>query len=308
MSQVSENFNNSFDFPAEDLGEFASTSGEQNLSSNNEGSGEQTAENIVSDVVHTTDFAQSTLENNNAEQSMAQAPEAVGAVQQTTQQSTQQPGVGQPQDVSDEEALRQKIVELTTELTQIKNSQLTQAPPVPAMPEGTRLPEAGAVTDVDFLQGVSGDAYIDLLEDPAKFNKLLNTVASTAYIAAMNASQESIMRKIPDIVANSTNQQVYVNNATAEFYKNNPDLTMYKPAIAMAAMQIYNEQPNVSLPDLLTEAGKRTRDMLKLRPSSQRTRMPAQPAGRSIIGGVDRASNGVALTDQERQILDLLKD
>lgn len=286
MSQIDDVFADGFEFASATEG--VATEGEQ-LSSNSEESSTLSTEEQTSVETPT-------------------APEPLEAQQEVGAHTEPAPTESAQSEFADEEALRQKIVELSTELTQLKNAQMGQPTPTPSLPEGTKLPEAGAITNVDFLQGLTDDSYIAMLESPEQFNKVLNTVATTAYIAATNAAQESLMRRIPEIVSNSVNQQKYIHGTTDKFYEQNPDLTAYKSAVAMAAIQLFNEQPNLSLPDLLQQAGSRTREMLRIKPNSQRKRMPAQPAGSSVTGGLDRASSAPALTDQERQILDLLRD
>lgn len=115
------------------------------------------------------------------------------------------------------------------------------------------------------------------------------------------------MLRIPSIVSSSAQQQMAIENVTRDFYAANQDLVNFKQAVSMAAMQLYQENPNLLLPDLLSQAAARTREILHLKginPGGKR--VPAQPAGNSVRGGVDRSASEPQLSDQQKQILELL--
>lgn len=178
-------------------------------------------------------------------------------------------------------------------------TQEAQSQPAPVQPT-IQLPKSPTeVTNVDFL----GDAdHLQILEDKAKFNGLLNKVITVAMNASTMMAQEQILRQIPDIVQRSAEQQHNIHKLTDDFYTANPDLVPYKQAVSMAAMQVYNEKPSSTLSEILAEAATRTRKTLQL--TTTRKRVPAQPVGRG--GGVDRTVAAPQLNSTEQQILDLL--
>lgn len=186
-----------------------------------------------------------------------------------------------------------------------------QHQPQPQPQQSLAMPRPGETTTLDFLQGQD---HVDILSDAGKFNSLLNQVATVAFTAAVNAAQERIMTRIPEIVQASAQQQMEIHGMTERFYEANPDLVPYKQAVSMAAMQIHNEKPELALPDLLKGAAERTRNILRLTKtpaaptSGARQRRPAQPAGGSIRsqGGNRTPSGAPQMTDMERQIADLL--
>lgn len=222
----------------------------------------------------------------------------------TVEEPASQPEPSSSEEPSTEEDLRQKVSDLMGIIASYKQKEM-EATPV-ASPEMTIPPLApGQVAELDFLQG---EDHVSILEDPQKFNALLCRVATTAYTAAVNASQEAVMRKIPSVVSSAAQQQSTIERITSEFYAANQDLIPFKTAVSMAAMQLYNENPNLALPDLLAQASDRTRKVLRIQKgAAPRKRTPAQPAGNSVRGGLDRTSvGGEQLTGQEQQILDLL--
>lgn len=249
------------------------------------------------------------------------APEEAPQDSQTNnldQNSTQVAEQPQEPPLTDVEALQQRVNELMGVISQYEQQKLltpqpanlqsqqekSQAQTQPAQPA---MPPPGEVSNLDFLgEGVD---HLDILGDKAQFNALLNKVATVSFNAAVNAAQEQIMLKIPDLVRSSAQQQMSINNITTEFYAQNQDLANFRPAVSMAAMQLYNENPKLSLPELLKGAAERTREMLRLTraPSGGRGRVPAQPAGGSVRSGA-RPNQGAdpELSDQQRQIMELL--
>lgn len=220
------------------------------------------------------------------------------------EEPTSQPEPSSPEEPPTEEDLRQKVSDLMGIIASYKQKEMEATPTAPT--EMTIPPlSPGQVAELDFLQG---EDHVSILEDPQKFNALLCRVATTAYTAAVNASQEAVMRKIPSVVSSAAQQQSTIERITSEFYKANQDLVPFKTAVSMAAMQLYNENPNLALPDLLAQASERTRKVLRIQEgAAPRKRTPAQPAGNSVRGGLDRTSvGGEQLTGQEQQILDLL--
>lgn len=190
-----------------------------------------------------------------------------------------------------------------------------QPSPMQSAPEQTfQQPMPGQVSNLDFLGGLKDQDYIDFLGDPSKFNEMLNKVATVTYNAAVTSAQEQIMMRIPQLVQNAAQQQMSINNITQDFYAKNADLKNFRQAVSMAAVQLYNENPKLQLPELLAGAAKRTREILHLAQpkGGSRKRTPAQPAGGSVRSSSpnrqapNSSPEGEGLTDQQRQIMELL--
>lgn len=218
------------------------------------------------------------------------------------------PSGEQPQEQTDPmEAMRQQLANVMGELQTYKQKELENPSPAAtqaAAPSPLQSVAPGQVSQLDFLQG---EDHVAILEDPAKFNNLLNKVATVAFNAAVNAAQEQVMRRIPGIVSSSAQQQVAIGDIVREFYTTNQDLAPFKQAVSMAAMQAFNEKPDLQLPELLALAAARTREILQLKGQVPgRKRVPAQPAGNSVQGGVNRTASDPQLSDQQKQIADLL--
>lgn len=223
-----------------------------------------------------------------------------------------------PEPIDQVAALQAKVNELTGIINGYQQKELLTQPQAQAQPQPQQQQtqeqaqqaaqtQPGQVSNLDFLQGRD---HIEILGDPAQFNNLLNQVCTVAFTAAVNAAQEKVMRQIPQLVQSSAQQQMAIQNITQQFYEQNKDLTNFRQAVSMAAMQLYNENPNLELPQLLQGAAQRTREMLHLAQAgvqNQRQRVPAQPAGGSVrSGGGNRVGGQPEMTDQQKQILDLL--
>lgn len=213
--------------------------------------------------------------------------------------------------LSDLETLQRQYNEALGLLNQYKQKELLEDPKTQAQEPQQNIAQQqqqlnqGEVPKLDFLQGRD---HIEILQDPEQFNSLLSSVATVAFNAAVQAAQDSIMTRIPEIVRTSAQQQISIENITKDFYSKNPDLANFRQAVSMAAMQLYNENPSLQLPELLSTAAQRTREMLRLtKTNTQQARRPAQPAGGSIRStGGSRTQQTSQLSDQEQQILDLL--
>lgn len=229
-----------------------------------------------------------------------------------TEEATQTDAVQTPEQVDPLAALQAKVNELTGVINGYQQKELLTQPQAQQQQTQEQAQQAaqtqpGQVSNLDFLQGRD---HIEILGDPAQFNNLLNQVCTVAFTAAVNAAQEKVMRQIPQLVQSSAQQQMAIQNITQQFYEQNKDLTNFRQAVSMAAMQLYNENPNLELPQLLQGAAQRTREMLHLAQAgvqNQRQRTPAQPAGGSVrSGGGNRVGGQPEMTDQQKQILDLL--
>lgn len=209
--------------------------------------------------------------------------------------------------------LQRQIEELTGKLMQYERGtppptpQPQTPPPAPA-PQPQQTPQfaipqtASEITDVDFLG--EGD-HVAIMEDKTKFNQLLNKVVTVAFNAAVTASQERILRQIPQVVETTANQQRQIHSVVEKFYASHKDLEPFKQAVSMAAMQLYNENPAMTLEEILNKAAEKTREVLRIRPGGPRPRTPAQPVGGGR-SGMDRTQVPGQLSPQEQQIMDLI--
>ena len=259
-----------------------------------------------------TESQESTTDNSTVSQNL----EDSGITQ--PEEVTQEPlDNSQPQNVPDQpdddlESLRQKLAAANLEILQLKQNAVPPQHPVqkpetqPVAPPQTSpfSINPNEVSNVDFLQG---EDHLNCLEDPAKFNALLNKVATVAFNASVAASQERILRQIPSVVETAANQQMQIRDIVGRFYAANPDLVPYKPAVSMAVLQAHNANPSMPMEELLNKAAADTRAVLRIKPGTvPRQRVPAQPVGGGRVG-TDRTNRPTStLTEQEQQILDLL--
>lgn len=266
------------------------------------------------DQSYDLDFGESYEKPQETDQNLGQSLSDASQEEQQSQDNIQE---GQPQNEqpTDIEVLQSQLNDALGIISQYEQqkllngqsqSQSNQQEQQSQPEQSLKNVEPGEVVQLDFLRGQD---HIEILRDPEQFNNLLCQVATVSFNAAVQAAQEQVMRRIPNIVQSAAQQQQSISNITRDFYSKNPDLDKFRPAVSMAAMQLFNENPNLQLPDLLKGAAERTREMLRLSQSGvQRGRRPAQPAGGSIrsAGGNRQPVGQPQLSDQEQQILDLL--
>lgn len=193
--------------------------------------------------------------------------------------------------------LEQAVGQMGIMATQLQQFQSSQPKVEMALPDNPK-----ELSTVDFLQG---QTPADFLETPEALNTLLNKVATISARAGQQAGYEMAMRSIPQVVQNSAQQQYNLQAAADNFYKQNADLTPFKKAVGMAAMDFYSKNPQATLEQIMEGAGKATRQILRLRGTTA-GRVPAQPAATVGAGGQDRLAQPPQLTSMEQQIFDVI--
>ncbi|MEG0299554.1 MAG: hypothetical protein RR609_08270 [Aurantimicrobium sp.] len=228
----------------------------------------------------------------------AQAPADTPAPAPEPAKAEEGPGVAAPSapepPKSEADILRAQLQEAMVHIAATKATENSQAV---AEAQKLELPkDEKDVTNLDWLQG---EEPADYFESKEKFNALLNRVATVAARTGQAAGYEQAIRSIPQIVATSAQQHADLNTATSEFYAQNPDLQVFKKAVALAAQQVHAENPTMPLKSLFDEAGKRTREVMALRKISPAAK-PALPT--MVGGGASRTGGDIQLSAIQQQI------
>jgi hypothetical protein len=104
----------------------------------------------------------------------------------------------------------------------------------------------------DFFEGVE---FNEDMYDPAKLKELLNDGYNKVY----KASVEQSVRRVPGLVESLISDVMSVRQAVNEFYDTNPDLREHSVEVQRVADFVANENPNMPLGEMLTEAARRFR-------------------------------------------------
>ena len=161
----------------------------------------------------------------------------------------------QPQPQPDEkdktiEELRRKLAEKEEQKIESK-------------PEPTPTPPL-TLEDLDFL----GDADLDeIISDPSKFNKLLNSVYKKGIERANSdilRGNEAVIRSMPDIVKNNIALISELKKVNDDFYKENEDLRAFPKVVGAVFEELIAENPDKNFKELLPQTAEEVRKRLEL--------------------------------------------
>lgn len=119
--------------------------------------------------------------------------------------------------------------------------------------------EAGQeeTSPIDALKEYSFDNIVESEETFWKFvNDLITQVQSK--------TEEQTMKKIPQVVQSTAQEQIELREKASQFYSENPELAQSKPFVANITNQVWSEHPDWGFDDILNETANRARDALGL--------------------------------------------
>ena len=184
------------------------------------------------------------------------------------------------------------------EAMEAKLAQLTAAAAAGGEQASTTPP--AAPEEIDFLEGKSID---DVAGDEKAFNALLNKI----YQRARTDAQEATLRSIPEVVKSSVVQQSTMQEKVTKFYKDNPDLTEWKGAVATVAQEIAGQHPEWTTDQVFLETEKETRRRLNLKKKAVAATTGTKPRGFAKGSGAQRGDTAQQLSDLEKEIAEMNK-
>ena len=158
------------------------------------------------------------------------------------------------------------------------------------------------------IQNYLGDVSIDdLLEDPAKFNAVLNNVAQQSQNAGAQQAVQQVLRSVPELVMGYITRHSAMNRMVDDFYKENPDLDNVKQTVAAVANDVHAKNPQLGVEDVFKQSAEQTRKLLGIKQTAQKAKRPARqkPAFAKSAGARQKAP---AMDPIQREINDLLLD
>lgn len=173
------------------------------------------------------------------------------------EQKTESTPTPEPQPQPDEkdktiEELRRKLAE--------KEEQKIESKPEPTPTPTPPL----TLEDLDFL----GDADLDeIISDPSKFNKLLNSVYKKGIERANSdilRGNEAVIRSMPDIVKNNIALISELKKVNDDFYKENEDLRAFPKVVGAVFEELIAENPDKTYKELLPQTAEEVRKRLEL--------------------------------------------
>ncbi len=211
--------------------------------------------------------------------------------------------------------------------------------PVAPTPDGEKKEEGGKqeqlvqqpiqqqVQGAQGAQGVQRSGPIEFVATEEELDKMLDSkdgfntfmtgvveyVTAVAYEKLMGSGREQLLRDIPSMVMNITDQQVALRNVIGEFYNKNGDLVPYSSFVGYVANEIAAKEPGLSLQGLVGKLGPEVRMRLGLNKGVQNAQVQnaqAQnvqqspgfpPSGTPARGGGQSGPTGIT-----KEILDTI--
>ncbi len=273
------------------------------------------------------------------EQKQEPAQEVQGQVQgQEPAQQVQQVQQVQAMDVVDKSAQGAMSYQELMAINESLRKELVKAVtgPVAPTPDGEKKGEGEKQEQpvqqpiqqqVQHAQGVQRSGPIEFVATEEELDKMLDSkdgfntfmtgvveyVTAVAYEKLMGSGREQLLRDIPSMVMNITDQQVALRNVIGEFYNKNGDLVPYSSFVGYVANEIAAKEPGLSLQGLVGKLGPEVRMRLGLNKGVQNAQVQnaqAQnvqqspgfpPSGTPARGGGQSGPTGIT-----KEILDTI--
>ena len=175
---------------------------------------------------------------------------------------------------------------------------ISQTPQAPAAAEQPKAPAAAVPKTpsevMNFLENTSID---DLLEDPTKFNSVLNNVAMQAKQSAQQEVVQQVLRSVPELVMGYITRHSAMNRMADDFYRENSDLVNVKQTVAAVANDIHAKNPELGVEDVFKQSAEQTRKLLGIKQAAQKAakQRPTKPAFAKAGGARKKAAPVSAL-------------
>lgn len=135
---------------------------------------------------------------------------------------------------------------------------------------------------------VTAEEFDEALEDVNKFNALMHKVVMANAPAIQEATITQMQTSMPGLIASQVRQQQRLQEAVQKFYASHPALANYKDIVKTNISKLEQEDPNLSLDDLMTKGADMTYKMLRLKQ-------------RATEDGTNPASTGLKRTKRKPQ-------
>lgn len=193
-----------------------------------------------------------------------EATETVEAEEETGEEESEQQAQGEETQADEEsedevtEKLRQRIAELETGKAFKGEEEQGEEPQKAEKKEETKETEK-RVDDV--MQFVTDEEFEEIQSDPKKLNDILVRVYQRA--------RQDTMRDVPELVQQTTQRQVGIQEAVKGFYEENSDLRPHAQYVGYVATQVRAENPELAISDILKKTETKVRENLAISKSAK---------------------------------------
>lgn len=206
-------------------------------------------------------------------------------------------------------AMQETINQLSQRLLQT-GVQPTEAPKPPQPEAQPAQPPQQPQVELDlgkFQILPEGVEFEDIVNDKNTFERFMRDVLSRYEMARVR--RDTLVA--PQLVSRQVQYFLNLNEAVRQFYDTNKDLTSLKPLVGAYTNRIVAEHPDWSLPQVMEEAAKQTRQAVGLgvaQAKAQTPQVPAKPVKPSFVKqeGSSRTQPAAKPTELQKQIDELI--
>jgi len=192
----------------------------------------------------------------------------------------------------------------------------TEGAPKEIVPDDSIEPDlkvADKVVEPEAMEFIKAEQLEELLENPAKFNEVLNKVSAQAVERGEKQTVEKILRSIPQIVATQVSNRIAVTRMVDKFYDDNKDLSHVKKTVGAVANEVHAENSDWAVEKVFKEAAVRTRKLLGLEEAALKKddkKKDKEPNPAFVKSGARRERGGAQIeeTGIAKEVSDLLED
>ena len=175
------------------------------------------------------------------------------------------------------------------------------------------LKVADKVVEPEAMEFIKAEQLEELLENPAKFNEVLNKVSAQAVERGEKQTVEKILRSIPQIVATQVSNRIAITRMVDKFYDDNKDLSHVKKTVGAVANEVHAENSDWAVEKVFKEAAVRTRKLLGLEEAALKKddkKKDKEPNPAFVKSGARRERGGAQIeeTGIAKEVSDLLED
>lgn len=195
--------------------------------------------------------------NSGEEQAASKGEEAQPEGRSETPDEEHEQGGQESEEGTEEDSELAKLKRQNEKLQQQLN-EVSQKVPQGQVQQGSS--EESGQEETSPLDALKEYSFDNIVESEETFWKFVNDLITQV----QTKTEEQTMRKIPQVVQTTAQEQMNLREKANSFYANNPDLAHSKPFVANIVNQVYSEHPDWSFDDMLNEAANRARDALGL--------------------------------------------
>jgi len=181
----------------------------------------------------------------------------------------------------------------------------TEGAPKEIVPDDSIEPDlkvADKVVEPEAMEFIKAEQLEELLENPAKFNEVLNKVSAQAVERGEKQTVEKILRSIPQIVATQVSNRIAVTRMVDKFYDDNKDLSHVKKTVGAVANEVHAENSDWAVEKVFKEAAVRTRKLLGLEEAALKKddkKKDKEPNPAFVKSGARRERGGAQIEEPE---------